>query len=189
MNQFLTVKTHKVRFYVEPAVCIGVAAFLLLFPLQWVLACLLAATVHEAFHCLALRVCRREIYEIRVGINGAVIQASLGTGCQIVFCLIAGPFGGLLLLAFYSIYPQLAICAFLQTIFNLLPINSLDGGQVLRVLTAMVLPDTVADSVCRVVKVLILLLITICCIMASFLLHTYFFLMIPAVLFLKSVRK
>ena len=181
--------TNKRKLYVEPAAYIGAAVFLLMIPLRWVLAWFLAATVHEVFHCLALLICGREIYEIRVGLKRTIIEAVSGTECQTVFCSFAGPFGGILLLAFYSIYPQLAICAFIQTAFNLLPICPLDGGQILCALAAMMFSNSVARGICFVFKVLVLMLVSACCIAASIVLHTCFFLLIPVVLFLQIARE
>jgi len=182
-------KAIKPRVFVEPAAYIGAAMLLLLLPLGWVLAWILAAAVHEGFHCLALWVCRREIFEIRVGLKGTIIQASSGTDSQVAFCSFAGPFGGILLLAFYSIYPQLAVCAFIQNTFNLLPIYPLDGGQILYSLAAMVFSDVLAGKICCVIKVLVLTLISICCAVASFILHSCLFLVIPMALFLQIARK
>ena len=48
-----------------------------------------------------------------------------------LFCALAGPVGSLLLVTLQAWFPLLALCAFVQGCFNLLPLYPLDGGRAL----------------------------------------------------------
>lgn len=135
----------------------GLAAALFLLPLRWILALVLAALVHEGFHLLAVLLCGGQISHIRFGGNGAVIQAfSLSPG-KALFCTLAGPLGALLLLPLARWFPRLALCAAVQSAYNLLPVRSLDGGHAFAYLAALLLPPRAAEFLCRITEWLLLI--------------------------------
>ena len=104
----------------------------LLFPLRILAAIVLAATVHELGHILALGFCGGKIRCIRLRIGGAAIIAAPLPPWQELLCILAGPgFGALTVLAWRA-FPELAVAGLLQTVFNLLPLPGLDGGRALR---------------------------------------------------------
>ena len=86
------------RIRVTAAACIAGAVMFLTIPLRWLIAWLLAAAFHEAFHCLALWVCGRRVEAIFVDWNGAKIYTEDLTTWETVLCALAGPVGSLLLL-------------------------------------------------------------------------------------------
>ena len=93
------------------------AAFLLL-PLRWILGWALAVAVHEWGHYLALRICRIRVLALEVTPFGILMHTEPLKNREALFCALAGPFCGVLLIGFSGFLPYTAICAFLQTVFN-----------------------------------------------------------------------
>lgn len=138
--------------YVLPGFYILIAALLLLLPLQWVVAWIFAAAIHELFHYFALCICRVKIYSIRLSGTGAIIETESIRPCHEAISAAAGPLGGLLLLLFLRIIPEIAICAFAQSVFNLLPIYPLDGGRIFRCCMGRCFDSQKAAKICRIVE-------------------------------------
>ena len=111
---------------------LSMALALLILPLDWIVAWVLAALVHEAFHYAALRLCGAGVYEIQIRAFGAAMETEALSGVSGFLCAAAGPLGGLLLLFTARWMPRLALCGFAQTVFNLLPVYPLDGSRALR---------------------------------------------------------
>ena len=145
--------------HILPEACVVAAAILLLIPLQWALAWIAAAICHELFHCLALVLCRKDIQEVVIGANGAEIRTGMLSNKESIVCTLAGPVGGFLLLLVLDTFPRLAICGFLQSLFNLIPIYPMDGGRALRGLIDLVLSERTAGMLCNIVEILFLVLI------------------------------
>ena len=118
------------RFVVAPYACIVLAVIVLVVPLRWLLAAMLASAVHELSHWFALRLCHVRIYSITVGLFGAKIETEAMSEFKESVCAAAGPLGGVLLVLFFRWFPEVAICALFQTCYNLLPVYPLDGGRV-----------------------------------------------------------
>lgn len=114
---------------------------LLLIPWQWLAAWIIAVTVHELFHYMALRRSAQVIASIELGIGGVVMETDGLPHATEVFCAIAGPIGSLLLTFLSPIVPRVAICSFFHLVYNLLPLYPLDGGRVLRSVVACFLPQ------------------------------------------------
>lgn len=114
--------------------CVGLALMLLVLPLRWILAWCAAAAVHEGCHALALILCSGRILSVRLGLGGAQIAVTPLTPGRELLCALAGPVGALGLLALGRQFPVLAVCAALQSSYNLLPLYPLDGGRALRCL-------------------------------------------------------
>lgn len=138
------------------------ALCILVLPLQWILALLLAALWHELCHYIAIRLCHGNICGFWVGIGGARLEVHGMTQGQELLCAMAGPVGGLLLLPLARWIPRIAICAAVQSAYNLLPVFPLDGGRALRCVLERFLPPGKTDIICSAVTVLVL------CVMAAF---------------------
>lgn len=149
-------RAHDFSISLTPDSCIVAALMIILVPLPWLVAWILAATVHEAFHCLAIYLCGRGIFGIQIGLNGAQIQTENLSDPEILLCTVAGPAGGLLLTCFAAVFPELAVCAFLQSAFNLLPLYPLDGGRALHALSRMLFSDQFAYKLCETVEAILL---------------------------------
>lgn len=128
------------------------ALAVLVLPLQWFAAIILAAVFHELCHYLAVRCCGGQLMGVSVEIRGARLEVAGLSNAQELFCALAGPLGGLLLLFLIRWIPRTAICAAFQSLFNLLPVYPLDGGRALRCGMELILPIEQADRVCLWVR-------------------------------------
>ena len=108
------------------------ALMLLLFPLKLVAGILLAALIHEGGHLLAIRLCGGRALALRLHAGGARIETAPMEPGKAALCALAGPAAGALTIFAWRFFPEMALAGLVQTIFNLLPIYPLDGGQVVR---------------------------------------------------------
>lgn len=133
------------------ALILGAVGILLL-PLPWLVSAAFAACFHEACHLMALRLLNGRLMGIRIGGHGAVIRAGELSAPRELICLLAGPVGSLSLLLFARYIPRAAVCALLQSAYNLLPLYPLDGGRALRCIARLTLPPDRADRFCAVAE-------------------------------------
>lgn len=169
------------------------AALLLLLPLNWLCAAILAALVHELFHLAAAYLLGGSVREIIIGSRGVVMEAEpLSPGRQ-WFCSFAGPFGSLLLLMLVRWLPRVAICGLIQGVFNLLPLLPLDGGHMLQQLLYGILKPSTAKCIFQMLQRLIRILLLAIGIASAlyfggFALIPVFFLL-PRILFGGTIRR
>lgn len=127
-------KFQRLPIDLRPGFFLFLAAALLIFPLPWVGAWLLAATVHELFHLLAARLSGTAVERISLGGGGMEMKIGLSGPRQAFFTAMAGPLGSVFLIFLAPWIPRTAVCGFVQAVFNLLPIMPLDGGRALGAL-------------------------------------------------------
>lgn len=108
--------------------------WLYLVPLRWLLSWVMAVIVHELGHYAAVRFFGGSVLSIRIGGLGCVMTSSPLTIRQQLYCTAAGPALGLCITILSRWLPRIALCAFIQSVFNLLPVYPLDGGRILRLL-------------------------------------------------------
>lgn len=141
---------------------IAAAAWLTLDASGTAALCLLASFLHEGGHILALLLCGRCPQEVAVGVCGIRLVPDtrpLGYGRQ-ALVLLAGPVVNLLtavlLVALHSA-PVAVAAHLLLGLFNLLPVEALDGGQCLRCLLAARFRDECASRAVRAISIVVLL--------------------------------
>lgn len=117
---------------IKPGGYILLAFLILTVSVQWILAALFAACIHELCHVLMICLCGGLVSSITIGASGAKIHTSPLSLSQEFLCALAGPCGSLLLLFFLRWIPRVALCGLVQGMFNLLPVYPLDGGRVFR---------------------------------------------------------
>ena len=135
------------RLVIDPGVCLFWAFLLLLVPIRWMAAFFLAVCCHELLHYISLKLMHRRISEVRVGVSGISMCVSGLTDLQELICAVSGPTAGLLLLPLYRKFPEISICAWIQSCYNLLPVYPLDGGRALKCLANILFPD-LAGKIC-----------------------------------------
>lgn len=156
---------------ISPAFYVLLAVYFVLLPLRWVFAWLVASAVHELCHYAALRFCKVDVLSLRIDISGAKIQTETMQPINEAITAVAGPLGGGLLLLLSQYFPRVAICAFVQTVFNLLPIYPWDGGRVCRFLIGVFLTDSTASKICKWLEWTILCLLLLCACVLSYNIH------------------
>ena len=122
---------------IEFGFCIFLACALLLVPFRLVIAWLLAITIHESFHYLAMIFMGVKVNGFKLTSRGVKLYTAPMEEYQECICALAGPLGGFLLLLLKRWMPCAALCGFVQSCFNLLPIYPLDGGRAIRSLFVM----------------------------------------------------
>ena len=143
------------------------AILLLLIPVRLLLAAVLSAFVHEMFHIAMLLIMKIDIYGVHVGIRGAKIETAPMAHRAELLCALAGPLGGLMLLALFRWMPVVALTGAVQSLYNLLPIYPTDGGRVLKCGLSLLLPERIACSTIYILEVITLSAITAFCVYAS----------------------
>lgn len=128
------------------------ALLLFLLPVPWCIGALVAAFVHELGHLITLSVLKTSICRVEIHSTGAVIHAGpMSRGVELI-CTLAGPAASLVLAyAVKQYFPEMALFALTQGLFNLLPISGLDGGRALSCITS--------EALCRAVEMLTLILL------------------------------
>ena len=113
------------------------ALLLLILPVQYIACFLLAGAIHEIGHLLALKCMKVPVVCLRITVSGAVMETGGTTPEQELICAAAGPFAGILTCLTARIFPLLGVCAFVQTVYNLLPLYPFDGGRICRSVLAI----------------------------------------------------
>lgn len=128
--------------------CFFLAMLCLLLPVDWLLAALAAAFLHEMCHIAAVLALGGKLERVHIGAAGVILEVSPMSSWQTLICTLAGPAGSLALLLLGGICPKLAFCGMVQGLYNLLPFVSLDGGRILFCVTHLLFSEKTADMIC-----------------------------------------
>lgn len=133
---------------------------LLLLPLPWLTAWLTAIVFHEFSHWAAVRCCGGDVYRLTVGIGGANMECSnLSEGRRLI-AILSGPVFGFAPVLLGRWIPRTAVCSWVLSVYNLLPMLPLDGGRALRIL--------LNRRICCVIENVFLVLLTISAVYIAF---------------------
>lgn len=139
---------------VDPQAYLFGALLVLMLPLNWLMAAVFAAVYHELCHILALRIQKGKIRSIHIHWNGCIIEVDRVGQHQQFISILAGPLGSLSLLCLCRIAPRVAVCGFIQGLYNLLPLMPLDGGRLLREILYRFCPNR-AEVIMQGIEVLL----------------------------------
>lgn len=128
---------HRLTINITPGFYIYLSIMLLLLPLPWLCAALLAGLLHELGHIAAIYAVGGAISHITLRGAGASIQTCPMDPGQELVCAAAGPAAGALLILLFPVLPKLAFCGLLQTVFNLLPVCMFDGSRIVRSISVL----------------------------------------------------
>ena len=155
------------RVRISPTAVLLVAVFALMAPTVCLAAVLLAAVCHEMGHYIALRLCGGRLEGLSVSAFGAQMRIRdrnrLSYGRE-ALCVLAGPLVNVTLSWLMSMggkwreeFYLFAGAQLVLGVFNLLPLTALDGGRLLWIGIAWVTDPFLADKVCRVVTLVLLM--------------------------------
>ena len=155
------------RVRISPTAVLLVAVFALMAPTVCLAAVLLAAVCHEMGHYIALRLCGGRLEGLSVSAFGAQMRIRdrnrLSYGRE-ALCVLAGPLVNVTLSWLMSMggkwreeFYLFAGAQLVLGVFNLLQLTALDGGRLLWIGIAWVTDPFLADKVCRVVTLVLLM--------------------------------
>lgn len=125
----------------KPDFLIGLSLALLLIPIKWIFAWLIAVFTHEVFHFLAMRCMGVPVYSATLSLKGVEMHTLLPGPRATFICALAGPLGGFMLILLARWMPRTAICGFLHALYNLVPIVPFDGGRALQAFVSRFFPN------------------------------------------------
>lgn len=145
-----------------------IAAALIVVPIQWVCAWILALTIHELCHYICLKLLGARVHKISIESRGVIMEAEpLSLGKEAI-CAYAGPVGSLLVLIIARYVPRTAICTLVFSAYNLLPVFPLDGGRGLGCLLRKFISEDRAIKAQRYIENAVLLGIVLIALYAVF---------------------
>lgn len=110
------------------------AVLLFIIPLPWLFAWLFAMIFHEFAHWLSVRLCGGRVDSVVIGVGGMNMHCNELTDKKLLLCILCGPLSGFLLALLGRWLPRIAVCGWLLSMYNLLPLLPLDGGKVMQIL-------------------------------------------------------
>ena len=151
-----------------PSLYILLAFTVLILPIRWVGAWVVAAFFHELCHYTVLRLFRCKVYSVQVRAFGTVMQTEPLRSLVEILSSLAGPLGGFLLLLFARHFPAVAICGLFHSFYNLIPLFPLDGGRAVCALIRKIFPSQLGDRIIIVIENIVAIIFIIIGIYGTF---------------------
>lgn len=142
------------RMIIKHEVLIFGALLFFFIPIQWILSWIISVVIHEIGHLVAIRLCKNSIYCIQVNIRGIYILTDSQAPVYEIICSLAGPLLGIIPVIFSKWIPRIAICAYIQTIYNLLPIYPQDGGRIIKSILILIFKKQKGIKVFTVLEII-----------------------------------
>lgn len=90
--------------------------------------------IHESGHWIAVRLSGGRILSVSVELGGLSMLSTPLTNGKKMISILCGPLVGFLPALLCRGFPELAVCSFLLTVYNLIPVRPLDGGRALELI-------------------------------------------------------
>ena len=135
-----------------PGFCICLALCFCILPLKWVASWFLAIGFHEFCHYISVRLCGAPVQEVSFTAGGIRMRAELDHPWQQILCSLAGPLGSFFLLFLRRYIPICALCGLIHGMYNLLPLENLDGGRAVFALLCMMFDYDRANIIFAVIN-------------------------------------
>ncbi len=120
-----------------------------------------AVIVHEIGHIAAMIVMKVRIREVRLACCGVLIDGAICFGgMKSAVISIAGPIANLTVYLFTP-NSSFGLIMLITGVFNLIPIIGTDGGDLLRIVLCKLINEKIADIICFVVSVILILALLI----------------------------
>lgn len=126
---------------IHSSVFLITAFLLLMLPLEWVAAVVIAAVFHELCHIALLYALGGRIIHVKMQPWGCMIESTRLDAAKAFLSILAGPLGSFGLLVFCRSVPNVAVCGFFQGLFNLIPVLPLDGGRLVSLVLNCFCPE------------------------------------------------
>lgn len=130
---------------------------------------LLAAVLHETSHIVLCKLLHVPITAFSLTVCGAELKADFKSYPQELLCILAGPAMNLLCFGLFLRHETFALFSLLLGVYNLLPLQALDGGRLLYLLFVSLCSFEKAEKVCRITEIAVCILLTagsivLCCV-------------------------
>ena len=124
----------KMKIRIHTYVYIYISALLFLIPFQWLLAWITAVCFHEFCHWAAVKLCGGTVYCLSFDIAGVQMECTPLSDIKNLIAVLSGPIGGFILLFLGKWFPEAAVCSWFLSVYNLIPVRPLDGGNAVALL-------------------------------------------------------
>lgn len=155
---------ERAKVQISGGALVFLAVLILMLPLKWVGAAVLAAAFHELCHAVAVYILGGRVESVNIGSRGVVMKTAPLTVPREILCTIAGPVGSVCLLLFVRWIPRTAVCGLIQGIYNFIPLFPMDGGRALRDILFALLSPPGAIRLFRWIQHVVLILLCVACV-------------------------